>query len=180
MKNYFRATYLWAMTHKIISVIVIIAVLGGGYMWYKSSASAAGKVSYITAAAVKGTLVTSISGSGQVSASDQIDLKSKVSETVTYVGVTNGQHVSAGTTLVAFNTTDAQKTVRNAQISLDNANLSLQKTESANTTIPLSQQQAKDNLVKAYSDGFTGISNTFLDLPAVMAGLDDILHGTEI
>ncbi len=169
----------WVKTHKIISGIVLLLLVGGGYYWHYSVVGAAVKTSYVSEAAQKGTIIASISGSGQVASSNQVDLKSKVSENVVYVGVKNGQQVPAGTLLVEFNTTTAQKKVRDAQISLDNANLALQKTQSGNTTIPLTKQQAEDNLAKAYDDTFTAISNTFLDLPDVMTGLDETLFGTE-
>ena len=180
MKNYFKKLFTLAMHHKIISVIVIVVIVGGGYYWYSSANKNAGKVSYVTSPVQKGTIVASVSGSGQVSASSQIDIKSKVSENVVYVGVKNGQHVGAGALLMEFDTTNAQKSVRNAQISLDNAKLSLEKVQSGNVTIPLTKQQAQDNLTKAYTDSFNTISNAFLDIPGIMTGLDDVLHGNEI
>jgi HlyD family secretion protein len=168
------------LRHKIISAVVLLVFIGGGYVWYASAHKNAGAVNYVTTPVQKGSIVVAVSGSGQVSASDQIDLKSKVSENVVYVGVTNGQEVKAGKLLMEFDTTTAQKKIRDAQLALDNANLSLEKTQSANATVPLTKQQAQDDLAKSYDDSFTTISNTFLDLPTVMTGLDDILFGNEL
>ncbi len=179
MKQYFHKTISFARSHKIISAVAVLIVLGGGYFWYSSAHASTKTVSYITESASKGTVVASVSGSGQVSPESQVDLKSKVSENVTYVGVKNGQHVKAGTLLVAFNTVDAQKRVRDAQISLDNANLSMQKLQQNGTTLPLDKQQAQDNLDDSYTDAFNAISGTFLDLPGIVSGLDGVLHGTE-
>ncbi len=181
MINKIKRFSRFLISHKIISAIVIIVLVAGGYWWYQSFSAGSGKISYLTAPVEKGTIVSSISGSGQVSASNQIDLKSKVSENVTYVGVKNSQQVRVGTLLMAFDTTNAQKAVRNAQISLDNAKLSLEKlSDNGNITIPQNKQQAEDSLAKAYTDSFNTISNAFLDLPDVMTGLDDVLHGNEI
>ncbi len=179
--NKLKKIFMFALNHKIISVIVILAVIGGGYYWYKYASQNSGKVSYLTTPAEKGTIVSSISGSGQVSASSQIDLKSKVSENVVYVGVKNGQQIKTGTLLMQFDTANTQKAVRNAQISLDNAKLSLLKLAGGNDIIvPLNKQQAEDNLVKAHNDGFNTISNIFLDLPGIITGLKDILFGEDI
>jgi len=169
------------MRHKFISGVIIVAVAGGAYFWYASAHTATGKTTYVTTPVTKGSIVLSVSGSGQVSSSDQLDLKSKVSENVTYVGVKSGQKVRAGALLMSFNTVDAQKSVRDAKIALANAQLSLDKlTQSGSVTLPQSKQQAEDNLAKDYNDSFNTISNVFLDLPGMMTGLDDILHGTEI
>ena len=41
-------------------------------------------------------------------------------------------------------------------------------------------QTAKNNLDKAYSDAFTSISNSFLNLPNIISALDDILTSEQI
>ncbi|MGH7240023.1 MAG: efflux RND transporter periplasmic adaptor subunit [Candidatus Saccharimonadales bacterium] len=170
------------LRHKITTGVMVLVLIGGGYWWYHAAA-AAGKraISYVAQPATKGTIVVSVSGSGQVSPENQLDLKSKVSENLVYLGVKNGQHVKAGQLIASFDTTDAQKAVRNAQVSLDSANLSLQKLqETGNATIPISQQQAQDNLTRAYDTAFNDISDTFLDLPGVMTGLDATLFGNDL
>lgn len=173
MRNIIKSVLNWLSKHKVISLIIALVFIGIGGWWYTSANKTAGKVSYVTSPVKKGTIVVSISGSGQVSASNQIDLKSKVSENVVYVGVKNGQQVRAGTLLMEFDTTNTQKAVRNAQLNLDNAKLALQKLAGDNSTAaPLNKQQAQDNLAKAYNDGFNTISNTFLDLSAMITDLD--------
>ncbi len=179
--NWFSKFFIFAKKHKIISGIIILALIGGGYYWYQSANNSTGKVSYVTSPVVKGTIVTSVSGSGQVSTSDQVDLKSKVSENVVYVGVVNGQRVGAGTLLMEFDTADAEKSVRDAQISLESSQLSLQKLVGPdNSTVPLNKQQAQDALSQDYNNGFNDVSNAFLDLPSVMTGLQDVLFGNEL
>jgi HlyD family secretion protein len=42
------------------------------------------------------------------------------------------------------------------------------------------KQTASDNIAKGYEDALNDISNVFLNLPATMTGLDDVLHGTAI
>ncbi len=164
---------------KIISGIIILALLGIGWLLYGKLTSTAGKTSYVTAAVKKGTIVASITGTGQVSASNQIDIKPKVSGDVVYIGVANGQTVGAGTLILQIDSTDAEKTVRDAKVNLDNAKLALEKLK--NTLYDANGNLiSKSDLEKTYEDGFSGTANAFLDLPAIMTGLQDILFGTTL
>ena len=65
--------------HKYISIAIIVALIAGGYYWYNKSKSGATAVQYKTAAAEKGTLTTSVSGSGNV----VVDNSSNVDPTIT-------------------------------------------------------------------------------------------------
>ena len=87
-----------------------------------------------------------------------------------YIGATNGQKVYAGTLLVQLNVKDAQKSVRDAQISLEGSKLSLEKLKIQN-----SYENMNADLVKVYDDGFSAISDAFLDLPTIMTGLENLL-----
>ncbi len=165
------------VNHKFISIIIILAVAYGIYWGYGKIKVGNVKPTYVTATAQKGTIVVSVSGSGQVSASDQVDITPKVSGNIISVNVVQGQNVKAGTLLVQIDSTDAQKTVRNAQLNLDNANLSFQKLVGIDpNAVPQNKQTAQDNLAKAYDDGFNNVSNVFLDLPSLMSGLHDVLY----
>lgn len=173
--------------HKFITGIIFLLVFGGGYYSYNKIWSTNGVVRYVVAYAQKDILIISILGSGQVSTSNQVDIKPKVSGDAIYIGVKNGQEVKAGTLIVRLDTGDAQKTVRDAEANLEVAKLSLEKlqkpadilsvlqAENALVNAKESKQKAEDDLVKAREDGFNTIANTFLDLPSVMAGLQDIL-----
>ncbi len=196
--------------HKIISVIVALAIIGGGYYGYTKFNNNSGEVRYVLAAIEKGTLITSISGSGQVSASNQVDVKPKVSGDVVYVGVKNGQEVKTGALLVQIDSREAQKILRDAQTALETVKLeqeellqpvdaySLMQAENALiqaednlTKLKFTQesnyqkaldakQKAEDNLKKAYEDGFNATANVFLDLPSIMAGLNDMLFANTL
>jgi len=178
--------------HRIISAIILIAIFGIGYYAYTKSNNNSSETRYVLAAVEKGMLIVSVSGSGQVSVLNQIDVKPKVSGDLTYVGVQKGQEVKAGTILAQINSQDAQKTIRDAQENLDSAKLSLQKllnppdqlsllqAQNTLTQAKESKQKAEDDLVKTYDDSFNTIANAFLDLPGVMAGLHDIIYGSDL
>ncbi|HTY39735.1 MAG TPA: biotin/lipoyl-binding protein, partial [Candidatus Paceibacterota bacterium] len=181
----------WALAHKLLAGLIALVILGGGYYWYQQSAAAGTTVPQYTLSAVdSGTLVVSVSGTGQVSASDQVDVKTQASGNVIAVPVKEGQAVKAGDILVKLDATTAAKALRDAQANLDSAKLALAKLQEPADALSLTQaqnslaaaQQAKQNatdaLSKAYDDGFTSVSNAFLDLPNVMSGLNSVLYGT--
>ena len=160
LKNYIVA-------HKMISTIVIIAISFGGYEIIKKIQGSNTNPSYLIEAVQKGTIVSSITGSGQVSAENQVDLKSKTSGDVLSVNVVSGQSIKAGTLIARID-------ARDAEIALENARIALQKlTQPADA---LSVTLAQDQLAHAYDNGFNTAARAFIDLPAIMTGLDDLFY----
>lgn len=196
MRNLFSLTvvkkaFAFAGAHKITSAIIVFAVVGGGYWTYNTFTSSDGETRYVLGTVERGTVVAAVSASGQVSASNQLDIQAKASGEITSINVSPGQKVAAGALIAVLDPTDAQKTVRDAQANLESAELSLEKLQKPADSLSLTQaqntlakaqeskQNAQDDLKKAYDDGFNDISNAFLDLPTVMAGIEDILYGVD-
>jgi len=113
--------------HKFLSVIIILVVVIGGYYGYKKMTTKTLPARYILSAVSRDTLISTVTESGQTAASNQIDIKPKVSGDVTAVLVTSGQSVKSGQLLFKLDSTDAAKSVRDAQISLKSAQISLDK-----------------------------------------------------
>jgi HlyD family secretion protein len=134
----------------------------------------------VTAQVTKGNIIVSVSGSGQISASNQIDIKPKVSGDVIYLGVKSGQVISAGTLIAELDSSNAQKTVRDAEVSLESAKITLEKLKGPDSlAVPRNKTQAEEDLSRAYEDGFNTVSNAFLNLPSVMSGLQAILFNSD-
>lgn len=181
------AARAYAKAHRFITSLLVLLLAWGIYVGYGKLTSTADETKYVTAQVQKGTLIVSLSGSGQVSAQNQIDVKSKASGDVAYVGVANGQTVKAGALIAQLDARDAQKSVRDAEANLESAQISLQKlvepadelaiAQSENTLLRAQQtkQNAQTDLASAYDDGFNRMTNAFLDLPSVMTGLHDVL-----
>ncbi len=163
------------LQRKILSVFLTVVILGGGYYVYGKFAGGATATQYVLAAVEKGTLVSSISGSGQVSASNQLDVKASASGNIVYVGVKSGQYASAGTLLAQLDDRDAQKAVRDAKTGLESAQLSYDQTVGSINGIRGLKEKNQENLNKAYDDGFNAVTNTFSGLPDIMTGLSSIL-----
>ncbi len=166
------------IAHKIISFLVIVVLIGAGYFGYKALNKKDNAVKYAFAAVERGTLIVSISGSGQVVALSQVEIKPKVSGELVYLNAEAGKEVKKGTLLAQIDASEAQKTVRNAELALEQAKLSLAKMEGMVTpegTIRGVKEKAEGDLNKAYEDGFNTVANIFLELPTVMSGINGIL-----
>lgn len=185
----------WMISHKFITAIIAVVVIGGGYYWYQSANKVQASTKYVLGTVQKETLITSISGSGQVATSNQVDVKAKATGEITYVGVVDGQKVKAGAVLAYIDSHDAQKAVKDAETSLETSQLALEKllkpadpvdaltimqSEDLVTQAKQAKQDAQDNLENMTGDEFSIISNNFLELPAIMAGLQDILLSSSI
>src|ERR1035437_7263699 len=99
-KNKISQTYskikLFVKSHKWISAIIVAVIIFVGFSGIKAMSSTSGETRYVTSTVQKGTIISSVSGSGQVSATDQVDVKAKVSGNITWIGVKAGQTVYAG------------------------------------------------------------------------------------
>ena len=170
MKNFFLKIKTFIVAHKIISAIIIIAILGLGYYGYGKITNTGATTRYVLSKVTKGTIISSVTDSGQVSAFNQININPTVSGALTSVNVSPGDKVTAGQTLFIIDNTTVQKAVRDAEINLQNANLALQKLELQNSDINLSTASTK-----AYNDGFNAVTSTFYDLNSTLTGINNIL-----
>ncbi|MFA6397605.1 MAG: HlyD family efflux transporter periplasmic adaptor subunit [Candidatus Paceibacterota bacterium] len=183
MKNLIKKTKKFIVKHKIISIIILIVVVGGLYFIFKGNRE--DQTRYIVSNVKKGTIIASVSGTGQVSVENQISLKSKVGGDVLSINVKNGQEVKAGDLVIQLNSKDARKTVRDAELSLKTALLDLEKLQKPADALSLLQAQnaltqAQNDLIKGYDDGFNAVANAFIDLPNVITGVDGILFSGDL
>ena len=89
----------YAAAHKVIATIIVLVILYGGYVLYGMVTTPSTATRYVTTNVATGTVVASVSETGQVSASSNISILSKSSGEVLSLRVTAGQHVEAGTAL---------------------------------------------------------------------------------
>lgn len=178
--------------HKFISAIIVVVLIAGGYFVFSSLGGSTSQTRYVLAAAEKGQLITAVSGSGQVSASKQVDIKATVSGDVLSVNAKVGDEVKKNQLIAQLDSAAAQKSVRDAEISLESANLALEKLQKPATDLAIFQaenslilarqteQQAQDNLKKSYQDGLAAVQTIFTTFPNVMIRLHDLIIGTTI
>ena len=186
--GFFSKVGAYAAAHKIIAALAIAVIIGIGYWSYGALAGNAATMKYVTTTVQKDTLISSVTGTGQVSTSNQVDLKAQSSGELTYLPVVQGQTVKAGTVIAELDPTNAQKAVRDAEANLVSAQLALQKLTEPADTLSLTQAQdalakaqqskltAENSLTQDYDSGFNTVSNAFLDLPTIMTGLQNVLY----
>ena len=168
LKNCFLKCKNYVKAHRVVSVVVLIIILALSFWIYKKVSSASNETRYITTNVEKSTIITSVSGTGQVSASNQVELKAKASGDIVAIGVKSGQRVLKGALIAQIDSGDMQKSLRDAELSLQSAKISLEKAKIQN-----SDENRNSDLQKAYEDGLTAVSDSFLDLPAVITGVEE-------
>ena len=155
--------------YKVITSIIIILLVAGGYYAYTKFYGGTGATQYVLTAVEKGILTVSVSGSGQVSALNQVDIKPKASSDVVYIGVKSGQWVGTGAVIAKLDDTDAQKSIRDAQANLESAKISLAKLK-----------QSSADTVQLHEDAFNAVSDVFINLPDIISGAKTVILGTTV
>ena len=124
----------WAKFRKwAIPTLIVAALLGGVYyFWFRSSGTTSSTSTIKTTMVKRGDLVSSVTGSGQVYAESSVDLKSVVAGDaidVVSVSVKNDQEVKKGDLIATLDMEDAQKSVRDEELSLRSAEIKMAQTE---------------------------------------------------
>ena len=84
------------LKRKSFIALLIIAAAVGGYYIYKNATKVPVTTRYVTAAATKGTISVSVSGTGQVASTSQVDIKPQASGQLLSLPIKVGQKVAAG------------------------------------------------------------------------------------
>lgn len=170
----------------------MLLIIGSGYLGYGALKGGNNEVRYVLAAVEKGTLIVSVSGSGQISASDEINIKPKASGDVIHVGIKNGQEVKKGVLLLQIDASDARRAVQDAEISLETVQVQLQEmleppdeldvlqAENSLVKAKNAKEDAQNNIEEGYEDAFNSVTDAFFDLPVIMTGLSNVLYGYDI
>ena len=181
----------YAKAHAIVSSIAIILIVLGSYYWYANANAVSAPARYVVQAASAGSVVASVSGTGEVQAGTTINITPKVSETVTSIPATVGQHVVAGQLIMQLDPTNEEQAVRTDELALQNAQLSLQELQQITTSTLLADQNAvrqgqlsivtaSTTVAQDYATGFQGLGNVFADFQTVMTGLQNFVRGNDI
>lgn len=180
--------------NKILLLVIAAILVGGGYYTYQYfKGTNSSQVQYITTKVTRGNLVVTVSGSGQVSASNQTNIQAQTSGgVISSILVQDNQKVSTGQVLIRLDPTNDERALRNARASLENAQLQLQSLEQPATTSTRLQAEAAvaqaqqsyensvNNLATDYNNAYTDIANTFIDLPSAISGLNNVLYSSSL
>jgi HlyD family secretion protein len=184
--SWFVAAKNYIAAHKVIATIVALIVLYGGYYTYGVFTALSTATRYVTTTVATSTVVATLPETGQVNASQQISLSPKASGEVTGIYVKPGDQVYAGQVVAQIDATNAIQSLRNAQLALQNVELSYQQT-TATSTLALNLIVAKNGaassqiaLQKAHDNVYASIASIYSDLGTIVSGLDSALHGSTV
>ena len=148
----------------IIAGILILVVMG--YFIYQTSNKSQAATQYVIEKAGKQTLVVSVSGSGQMSAVNSIDLKppsgsTQAANTVASVNVMQSQQVKSGQLIATLDQKNAILAVNQARANLESAQANYNKLLAGPTTLDLQSFQNSINSAQlSLSNAQRNLDNT--------------------
>lgn len=166
MHELFKKVTTFILKHKLLTVFAVVLIGIALYFLFRGSSTT--ETRYVTGTVEKGTIVASISGGGQVAATNSVDLKAKTSGTITYVAVKPGDTVTRGQTIAAVDARDAQQAVRTAQTELETAELDLAKFQEPPKSVEVlaietaikNAEKSKEDAVQNVKDAYRALLNT--------------------
>lgn len=127
-----------AVKHKwILSGLLVIAI-GGVYYSYTKNGNTGQQIKYVTEVVQKGTLVTSVSATGNITVDQEANIDPTISGTVADLVVKVGDSVEEGDTLFTIINDDLT-------VSSQKAAVSLQQAKNAVDSAIVSEKQAKED-----------------------------------
>lgn len=130
--------FTWMRRHVVLSIgALLLIAFGGYYFFFRESATMPAAVETKQVQATRGNLKLTVSGSGQIEANSQVDLKSvRAGDGVDIVSVPvkNDQEVKKGQVIAVLDSGDVARNVEQARLSLASAEIRLKQTEDTNDT----------------------------------------------
>lgn len=164
----------WAFAHKKIAVIGVVLAGLSVYGIVCAFTESGATTRTIIGTAKVGSVMTRVTGSGQVAALNQLDITSSVSGDVQSVSVVAGQEVKKGDVIARIDSANAVKAVNNAELAVANAQISYEKALKQNSN--QAESSSVSDIKKAYERGYDAITNTFIDLPIIFMDVSDIFY----
>ncbi len=154
---------------KIIVFLLIISVVA--FFIIKKISQNPEQIRYVLSEVERGTIVVSESGTGQVTASDQIDIKSNLSGEIVYLNLKEGQVVQKNQVLVQLDIREAEKKIKEAELKLKDARLNLTDIkEDRKKDILEAEEELKDN----YNDILNFLTDIFPELSSIVQNIEPI------
>lgn len=109
------------LRHKKKAIFLSLILVGGAVFWLKGRGEVQ-PTRYLMTMTSRGTVISSISGSGQVSSEREIEIKPvEASGKLVKMMVKQGQEIKSGDVIAVIDQTDVMKTVRDAERSVQDA-----------------------------------------------------------
>jgi HlyD family secretion protein len=159
------------ISHKIWSTIIFIVLFYIGYLIYNNYVGNIVETKYFISNVEKGNIITTVTGSGQVSALNQVDIKAKTFGDIVHIGAVAGQEVKAYSLIAQIDSTDAAYDLESANISYDK----LVTVDSDDLRIAENNViKAEENLSDTYTSARISLISGSTNMTDVMNGLGDL------
>lgn len=183
MNNFFSKIKGALAAHKFITAVVIIILAVGGYYGYQKFSVKPVVYKYVTEAAAKTTISVSVTGSGQVSELNSIDLKPLTSGVLTAMNIKKGDQVKTGQVIATIDQRSALAGIAQARASLANAQASYDTLKAGATAedIRISQNsvsQAENSYNNALLSQQNTTNSTAANISQLQSALDDLVNYT--
>jgi multidrug resistance efflux pump len=174
--------------HKFWTAVIIVVIAAGGWYWYSRAHAGTATVQYVTTPVAQQTITSSVTGSGQVSSLNSVNLTPQTSGALTAIDVKQGQQVSAGQTIAVVDQSAARVALAQAEAGLASAKANYEEVEAGATSTTLTQGQlsvqgAQQNLTQAQANYTQVVAQQKLDVANALSselnvGLSAIPTGT--
>jgi HlyD family secretion protein len=164
------------MNKKIIIGILVVLTICGGYFYFAKVSKNKNQTRYVLTKVERGTILVSVSGSGQISAEDQRDIKPKVAGEISKIFVEKNQEVKAGELLFELDKEPKERAVRDAEIALKDAKDALQK---AKDNYEKLKRDLENSTETAYKNAFDVLVETYKDLNPLISSLESIFKAKD-
>jgi HlyD family secretion protein len=164
------------MNKKIIIGILVVLIICGGYFYFAKVSKNKNQTRYVLTKVERGTILVSVSGSGQISAEDQRDIKPKVAGEISKIYVEKNQEIKAGELLFELDKEPKERAVRDAEIALKDAKDALQK---AKDNYEKLKRDLENSTETAYKNAFDALVETYKDLNPLISNLESIFKAKD-
>jgi HlyD family secretion protein len=158
----------------IIAAVALVVVIGG-YYYYKKSQTNADEVRYVSSAAEKGTLITSIDATGNIIVDQSSNIDPTISGTVVDLAVDVGDKVTKGQFLFNIDNEDLSVSVIKAQTSYQQALSSLESAKATKKSAKVDYDDANSKnesaLKQKYEAAVAGVAAAEQSLVSAKADL---------
>jgi HlyD family secretion protein len=175
--------------HKIIRKVLvgglILAGAFGGYKYYQSRQEADVISKYQVAQVSTGSIEVAITGSGQIYAESQVDLKANMAGDgleVTEVNASNNEYVEEGQTIVVLDSSDVQEKIQEAALSLETAEKQYKITADENDKQTVDDKRQRQLQEIAVAQKQLALQEAYEDLEdyTITAPIDGVLTSFEL
>jgi len=157
--NYVKSVKNLIIAHKKVSIVIAVVVVFGTYGLIKVFGGTSATTSYVYGSVEKGNVISTVTGSGQVSASNEFALKTKASGEILVLNAVVGKEVKQGALIVEVDPGTAGLALKNAQLTynkkftVDSSTLLQTKNavDSASTSLSVSYEQGVNDISSAYA-----------------------------